>query len=175
MDLDCLLRSGLLLFRFKFSFCCHLLFIAVTILIVFCEFGHVLPVPTDLPLTNSKTLVKLNKHNFHRFTKVCSIEISKPSCAFCCVNRMFQKYLLEKNQETSDCITIYLIVWFCRKVYRRITLDLIPREYCQIFSHLQIPYTSGAGFETSQQLTSGFSVWSCLTVAPRGLRFFFFQ
>ena len=133
----------------------------------FCQCRLIYHLQTRKPLSNLTNTTSIDSQSF------VQSEISKPSCAFCCVNRMFQKYLLEKNQETSDCITIYLIVWFCRKVYRRITLDLISREYCQIFSHLQIPNMSGAGFEASQQLTSGSSVWSCLTVAPRGLRFFF--
>ena len=73
LHLDYLLRSALLLFNFEFiPFSCRLLFIVVTVLIESCDFGQVLPVPTNLPFLSPKTLVKPNKHNLHWFTKFYS-------------------------------------------------------------------------------------------------------
>ena len=70
LHLDCLLKSALLLFSFELiSVSCRLLFIVVKNWIESCEFGQVLPVPTDLPFSSPKTLVKPNKHNLHRFIK----------------------------------------------------------------------------------------------------------
>ena len=70
-----------------------------------------------------------------------------------------------------DDFFLWMMNCFCRTVDRRIESSFISsRDHCQSFSPSRISDTMRAGFETTQNLSSGFVEWTCAVVMITTLR-----
>ena len=64
-----------------------------------------MPVPTNLPFSTPKTLVRPTNTTYTDSQSFVQSEISKPSCVFCCVKRMqnlWQIYRIQEHKTILD-------------------------------------------------------------------------
>ena len=80
------------------------------------------------------------------------------------------RYLIDHIQVNVH--VLMMMNCFCGMVDRRKAFSLISnRDYCQRSSSSRISYTSRAGFEPAQNLSSGLKLyWSCTVVITSKLR-----